>query len=46
MSVIADLYAAQPFWIWLAVGVLLLTGWLGVISYWLLETFPALALIG
>ena len=30
----------------IAVGVLLLTGWLGVISYWLLETFPALALIG
>ena len=23
-----------------------LTGWLGVISYWLLETFPALAAIG
>ena len=30
----------------IAVGVLLLTGWLGVISYWLLETFPALAAIG
>ena len=30
----------------IAVGVLLLTGWLGVISYWLLETFPALAQIG
>lgn len=30
----------------IAVGVLLLTGWLGVISYWLLETFPALASIG
>jgi hypothetical protein len=24
MTVVADLYAAQPFWIWLAVGVLLL----------------------
>lgn len=24
MTVLADLYAAQPFWIWLAVGVLLL----------------------
>lgn len=30
----------------IAVGVLLLTGWLGVISYWLLETFPALGRIG
>ena len=30
----------------IAVGVLLLTGWLGVISYWLLETFPALGAIG
>ena len=30
----------------IAVGVLLLTGWMGVISYWLLETFPALAAIG
>ena len=30
----------------IAVGMLLLTGWLGVISYWLLETFPALAAIG
>ena len=30
----------------IAVGVLLLTGWLGMISYWLLETFPALAAIG
>ncbi|MDO5370038.1 cytochrome c biogenesis CcdA family protein [Paracoccus sp. (in: a-proteobacteria)] len=30
----------------IAVGVLLLTGWLSVISYWLLETFPALAAIG
>ena len=30
----------------IAVGLLLLTGWLGVISYWLLETFPALAAIG
>ena len=24
MTVVADLYAAQPFWIWLAIGVLLL----------------------
>lgn len=30
----------------IAVGTLLLTGWMGVISYWLLETFPALAAIG
>ncbi|MBB1497538.1 cytochrome c biogenesis CcdA family protein [Paracoccus sp. MC1862] len=30
----------------IGVGVLLLTGWLGVISYWLLETFPALGVIG
>ena len=30
----------------IAVGVLLLTGWLGVISYWLLETVPVLARIG
>lgn len=30
----------------IAVGVLLLTGWLGVLSYWLLETFPALGRIG
>lgn len=30
----------------IGVGVLLLTGWLGVISYWLLETFPALGAIG
>lgn len=30
----------------IAVGILLLTGWLSVISYWLLETFPSLALIG
>lgn len=30
----------------IAVGLLLLTGWLGVISYWLLETFPVLGLIG
>lgn len=30
----------------IAVGTLLLTGWMGVISYWLLETFPALGQIG
>ncbi|HHW33478.1 MAG TPA: cytochrome c biogenesis protein CcdA [Paracoccus solventivorans] len=30
----------------IAVGLLLLTGWMGVISYWLLETFPALGRIG
>lgn len=30
----------------IAIGLLLLTGWLGVISYWLLESFPALATIG
>ena len=30
----------------IAVGVLLLTGWLGLISYWLLENVPALGRIG
>jgi len=30
----------------IAVGLLLLTGWMGVISYWLLETFPALGQLG
>ncbi|HRO14189.1 MAG TPA: cytochrome c biogenesis protein CcdA [Paracoccus sp. (in: a-proteobacteria)] len=30
----------------IVVGGMLLTGWLSAISYWLLETFPALAAIG
>ena len=30
----------------IAVGVMLLTGWLSAISYWLLEAFPALGAIG
>lgn len=30
----------------IAVGVMLLTGWLGVVSYWLIETFPALGRVG
>ena len=29
-----------------AVGALLLSGWLGAVSYWLIETFPGLAAIG
>ena len=41
MSVLADLYAAQPFWIWLAVGVLLLAVEAMFSTEWLL--WPAVA---
>lgn len=41
MSVIADLYAAQPFWIWLAVGVLLLAVEAMFSTEWLL--WPAVS---
>jgi membrane protein implicated in regulation of membrane protease activity len=41
MTVVADLYAAQPFWIWLAVGVLLLAVEAMFSTEWLL--WPAVA---
>jgi inner membrane protein len=41
MSLVADLYAAQPFWIWLAVGVLLLAVEAMFSTEWLL--WPAVA---
>lgn len=41
MNLIADLYAAQPFWIWLAVGVLLLAVEAMFSTEWLL--WPAVA---
>ena len=41
MTVVADLYAAQPFWIWLAVGVFLLAVESMFSTEWLL--WPAVA---
>lgn len=41
MNLIADLYAAQPFWIWLAIGVLLLAVEAMFSTEWLL--WPAVA---
>ncbi|WAC58615.1 NfeD family protein [Brevundimonas sp. SL130] len=41
MTVVADLYAAQPFWIWLAIGVLLLAVEAMFSTEWLL--WPAVA---
>ena len=41
MTAVADLYAAQPFWIWLAVGVLLLALEATFSTEWLL--WPAVA---
>ena len=41
MTIVADLYAAQPFWIWLAVGVLLLAVEAMFSTEWLL--WPAVA---
>lgn len=41
MGAIADIYAAQPFWIWLAVGVLLLAIEASLSTEWLL--WPAVA---
>jgi membrane protein implicated in regulation of membrane protease activity len=41
MGAIADIYASQPFWIWLAVGVLLLAVEASLSTEWLL--WPAVA---
>ncbi len=41
MGAIADIYASQPFWIWLAVGVLLLAIEASLSTEWLL--WPAVA---
>ena len=41
MTAIADIYAAQPFWIWLAVGVLLLAVEAAFSTEWLL--WPAVS---
>lgn len=41
MDTIADIYASQPFWIWLAVGVLLLAVEAALSTEWLL--WPAVA---